>query len=123
LLDFYTNISKAARSRGLPYVVLNPGNTTDPGYINANIADLIVSYENTDEQRATNPPAQYNTPTDSTKLSVLIYKMRGNGVKNLISFAREHHFSYIYFTEDGADGNPWDSVSSYLDQEASAALK
>ena len=123
LLDFYTNLSKEARDRGLPYVILNPGNTTDPSYINTNIADLIVSYENTNEELTTNPPTQYNSPTDSTKLSLLIYKMKDNSIKNLISFAREHHFSYIYFTEDGLDKNPWDSISNYLDAEIKAALK
>ncbi len=122
LLDYYSNLSSEARSRNLEYVILNPGMTTDQKYVDLGIADLIVSYENPNEELLNNPPETYNTPTKTTELSLLIYEMEDDNVDDLISFAREHKFSYIYFTEDGADGNPWDSISQYFEDEVKKAL-
>ena len=122
LLSHYSNLSSEARSRGLEYVILNPGITTDQSYVDSGIADLIVSYENPNEALLSTPPATYNTPSASTELSLLIYEMANDNVDDLIAFAREHKFSYIYFTEDGTDGNPWDSVSQYFEAEVTKAL-
>ena len=122
LLDYYSNLSSEARSRNLEYVILNPGMTTNQKYVDLGIADLIVSYENPNEELLNNPPETYNTPTKTTELSLLIYEMEDDNVDDLISFAREHKFSYIYFTEDGADGNPWDSISQYFEDEVKKAL-
>jgi len=122
LLNYYSNLSSEARSRDLKYVILNPGITTDQSYVDSGIADLIVSYENPNEELISNPPATYNRPTESTELSLLIYEMEDDNVDDLISFAREHKFSYIYFTEDGFDGNPWDSISQYFDDEVTKSL-
>ena len=122
LLGHYSNLSSEARSRGLEYIILNPGITTNQSYIDSGIADLVVSYENPNEELLSTPPATYNTPTESTELSLLIYEMANDNVDDLIAFAREHKFSYIYFTEDGFDGNPWDSVSQYFEAEVTKAL-
>jgi len=116
-LTYYTNLSNEAKIRGLNFVILNPGITTDQAYIDADIANIVTSYENSNRKLLENPPSTYNTPTQNTKLSILIYKMEDDTVDDLIAFAREHKFSYIYFTEDGFDGNPWDSISDYLEDE------
>jgi len=123
LLDYYSNLSSEARERNFEYIVLNAGITTDQSYIDSGIANLIVTYETTDAQRQENPPSSYNEPSESTDLSLLIYEMEEDNVQELIDFAQEHQFGYIYFTEDGFDGNPWDSVSSYLEEEISQALQ
>ena len=122
LLNHYSNLSTQAKERGLEYIILNPGITTDQSYVDSGIADLIVSYENSNNELLSNPPSTYNTPTKTTELSLLIYEMEDDNVDDLISFAREHKFSYIYFTEDGSDGNPWDSISQYFEDEVIKAL-
>jgi len=122
LLEHYTNLSTEAKTRGFDFVILNPGITTDQSYIDANIADIIVSYESPYEQLIENPPSNYNTPSQNTELSLLIYKMEDDNIDDLISFAREHQFGYIYFTEDGFDNNPWDSISQYFEEEVQKAL-
>ena len=122
LLNYYSNLSSEARNRDLTYIILNPGMTTDQSYVDSGIANLIVSYENPNEELLTNPPETYNNPTKTTELSILIYEMEDDNVDDLIDFAREHKFSYIYFTEDGADGNPWDSISQYFEDEVEKAL-
>ena len=123
LLNYYANLSSEARDRGLDFVVLNPGITTDQVYIDSGIADVVVSYENSNGELLTSPPATYNMPSVSTELSLLIYEMEDDNVTDLISFAREHNFSYIYFTEDGFNGNPWDTVSTYIEAEVQGALE
>jgi len=121
-LDYYTQLSSEAKNRGLEFIVLNPGTTTNQSYIDSNISNIIVSCEYTYNQLKDNPPSTYNTPTKDTKLSLLVYRMDENGVDELISFAREHRFTYIYFTEDGFDGNPWDSLSQYFEEEVRKIL-
>ena len=121
-LTYYSNLSSQARNRDFSFIILNAGITTDQVYIDSGIANIVVSYENPNSELLSNPPATYNNPSTSTELSLLVYKMEDNNVDDLISFAREHKFSYIYFTEDGFDGNPWDSVSTYIDVEVKGAL-
>jgi hypothetical protein len=116
-LDYYTLLSGAARSRGFATVVLNPGTTTDSGYIESGIADIVVTYENPAASLLADPPAEYNTPTESTRLALLLYEMRDEDLSYFLDVAEEHDFDYIYFTEDGADGNPWDSVSRTLEDQ------
>jgi len=117
--DYYKNLSDKTKAKGLNFIVLNPGITTDQSYINSGIADVVISYENPHENLRSNPPSSYNTPTSKTELSLLIYKMEDNSVDNLIGFAREHKFGYIYLTEDGFDDNPWDSISIYFEEQVS----
>jgi hypothetical protein len=122
LLSFYENLTNEARNRGFDFTILNAGTTTDQSYIDSGIASLVVTYENQHETLLSNPPSTYNDPSSSTELSLLIYEMEGDSVDDLIAFAREHQFGYIYFTEDGADGNPWDSTSIYIEDEVAKAL-
>lgn len=121
-LPHYSNLSRQARSRGLDFIILNPGITTDQAYIDAGIANVVVSYENPNRELLENPPATYNTPSANTELSLLVYEMEDDTVDDLIAFAREHQFAYIYFTEDGFDGNPWDSISTYFEDEISKMM-
>ena len=121
-LAHYRNLTNEARDRGLDFTILNPGITTDQTYIDSGIANVVVSYENPNRELLNNPPSSYNQPSQTTELSLLIYKMEDDTVDDLISFAREHKFGYIYFTEDGFDGNPWDTISEYLEDEVSKAV-
>lgn len=120
--DYYKKLTSEARSRDLNFTILNAGITTDQKYIDSNIANIIVTYEHTARKLLENPPKTYNNPTNDTKLALLVYRLEDNIIDDLITFAREHKFSYIYFTEDGFDGNPWNSISEYLEAEADKAL-
>ena len=122
LVDFYRKLSNEAKERDLPFIVLNCGITTDQEYIDSGIASIVVTYEDTQENLQNNPPQEYNKPSQNTALAMLISEMQGDSVKDLEDFAREHDFGAIYLTEDGADGNAWDSVSAYLEKEVSYAL-
>ncbi len=121
-LDYYSLLSNEARDRELNFTILNPGTTIDQSYIDSNIANIIVSCEYQYSELINNTPSTYNEPTQTTKLSLLIYEMEDNKVDDLISYAREHNFSYIYFTEDGFDGDPWNSLSIYFEDEVSKLM-
>jgi len=122
-LIYYENLSKEARDRGFEFIVLNAGITTAQEYIDSGIANIIVTYENSNQALIENPPISYNQPTDMTNLSILIHSMEDNRVDELITFARENNFKYIYFTDDGiSDDNPWDSISIYLEDEIKKAI-
>jgi len=121
-LDYYRDLTNGAKDRGFNFTILNAGTTTDQSYIDSNIADIVMTYESKYKNLVNNPPETYNSPTANTKLSILVYAMDGDKVDDLISIAREHKFSYIYFTEDGVSGNPWDSISEYLEEEVSKML-
>ena len=121
-LDFYTNITIYAEAQGLPFTILNPGTTTNQAYIDAGIANVIVTFENSYKAWRDTPPSHFNQPSPLTALSLLIYNMEGDKVTELHTFAKEHGFSYLYYTEDGEDGNPWDSISAYTSKESELLL-
>ncbi len=122
LIDFYSKLSDEAKKRDLAFVVLNCGITTDQEYIDSGIASIVVTYEDTQQNLQNNPPQTYNQPSQNTSLAMLISEMQGDSVKDLGDFAKKHNFSVIYFTEDGKDGNAWDTVSRYLEDEVKYAL-
>jgi hypothetical protein len=117
-LDFYTNVTNYAEAKGLPFTILNPGITTHWAYIESGIANVVVTYENSYTSWLDTPPVEYNRPSRLTALSLLIYEMEGDKVEELDTFAKAHEFTCLYFTEDGVDGNPWDSVSVYTSKQA-----
>jgi len=121
-LQYYKDISDYAKSAGFKKVALNAGYTTSQEYIDENIADIIITLEESEESVLNNPPSTYNNPSESTKLSLLVHDMQIADIDALIDFAIEKEFEYIYFTEDGADGNPWNSLSKYFEEELSKVM-
>ncbi len=121
-LDYYSKLSSEAKNRNLSFTILNAGTTTDQSYIDSNIANIVVSCEYKYSKLKDNPPSTYNEPTKTTELSLLVYGMEDDKVDDLISFAREHKFKYIYFTEDGVTGNPWNTLSIYFEDEVSKSI-
>jgi len=121
-LEYYKNCSNYAKNSELGRVVLNPGAKVPQEYIDAEIADIIVTRETTYENATA--ASDFNTPSNGTQLGLLLYESAGVDMARLsCSYAKEHAFGYLYATDDGFDGNPWDSLSSYLDATASMALE
>ena len=113
---FYKDITNYAKSKGLDFIILNPGITIDEKYITSNIADVVVSFESPYQELMSHPPSTYNNPTDNTKLALLVYNMQGDKVDELFNFFNSQKFDYLYFTEDDSS-NPWDTISKYLEKE------
>jgi len=118
-LEYYNSILSYAKE-SFSIGILNPGDTTAQEYIDGGDADIVVTLEDTQQRVLENPPSSYNTSTKTTQLGILVYKLADDDIETLLSFAKEHDFSYIYFTDDGFDGNPWDSISTYLEDTLEA---
>jgi hypothetical protein len=116
-LSYYQNLTEYTRSKGFSLTILNPGITTNQTYIDSNISDIVITYENAYEDVLTSPPTDYNTPSSSTELAILIHQIQPEDIQTMHNFTEEHNFSGFYYTEDGADGNPWDTVTSSIDEE------
>jgi hypothetical protein len=90
-------------------VILNPGTTPDEKYFR--IADNIVVYEDSCDKYKDYKKPDWLNKYPEYKISYLGYDCDENQYKNL----EDQYSRYIhYFTDDGKDGNPWDSLSSYL---------
>ena len=98
---------KAKNSRLI--VILNPWTTPDEKYFR--ISDNIVVYENpcSDYENYKQPDRLKKYP--NYKISYLGYNCSDDQYKSLVAKYGKYIF---YFTDDGADWNPWDSLSKYL---------
>ncbi len=116
--DYYEHLSGYARDKGLDFIVFNPGRKVDEAYIQTQIATVIVSRETTYEKAI--EATEFNTPSLHTSLGLLLYETNQEDALTFgCTYAKTYDFEYIYLTDDGVDGNPWDSFSSYLERLAS----
>ena len=113
-LDYYKRIYNYIKSKNKNLiVVLNPWTTPDKWYFN--IADNIVAYEN-----PCNSYNSYSKPSwlnnyKNYQISYLWYSCSDSQKKDLYQKYWNH---LTYFTYDGKDGNPWDSLDlSMLDNQ------
>jgi hypothetical protein len=116
-IDYYKTLSLYAKAKGLETIILNPGTVVDTAYISEGFATIIVTQEMPYSDAVA--MSEYNTPTATTKLAMLFYESDANDMPALTcTHAKGHDFEYLYATDDGSDGNPWDSLSSYLEETA-----
>jgi len=116
-LSYYLDLTDYSKSKEFSITILNPGITTDQSYIDANITDIIITYENAYADLQNTPPSSYNTPSEKTRLAILIHQIEAGDIDSIHTFAAEKRFEYFYYTDDGEDGNPWDTISSTTDRE------
>ena len=118
--NLYTYIHAAG---GTGITVLNPGTQpfTDCWM---NVTDILVNWENSGisnyQHKYVNASWVYNY--SSSRFWHLLYSVsRQSDMVTAFNLARTRNAGWIYVTNDGADGNPWDNVPSYWNAEA--ALK
>jgi Spherulation-specific family 4 len=121
-LEYYRRLTDYARNfEGPAITVLNPGTQppTDCGWMS--IASILVTFED----------ATYTTYKDTyvdypwmhvygrERFWHLIYSVPGETeMKKTLELARQRRAGWVYVTDDGPDGNPWDDVPSYWAAEA-----
>jgi Ca2+-binding RTX toxin-like protein len=110
--DLYNYVIKTSK---LDKVILNHGTKPDTRYLSElPNANLVIFESNTGWSQASNPPSGYN----SNRFSSLMYSVADPAVmKNNIDIAVNRNVGYVYVTDDGADGNPWDRLPSYWQQQ------
>jgi len=111
-LDYYTKLYNYIKTKNPNLVVvINPGTTPDEWYFN--IADNIVSYESSCSNYSKHEIPSW-LETYGNKVILLWYSCTQEQHDNL---KKEYWNKYIiYFTDDWADWNPWDSLSEYAIQ-------
>lgn len=114
-VPYYKAVSEYAKSKDLNLVALNPGTTVDEELLQANIASIIVTRE--ESYSAGISFTNFNTPTKSTSLAVLLYEAPQTIPETFFTYVKTHQFEFIYVTDDGADGNPWDELAISLEQQ------
>jgi len=112
-LNKYKDLIKYTKSLGLDFNILNAGYTTAQEYIDLNLANIVITYENSQEAWENSFPKQINKASENTKLSVLLHTMKNKNFHKALNKSKQRGFDYIYFTEDTMP-NPWDDLSKYL---------
>ena len=108
---YYSDLTNYAHTNIGPFTMGNPGTSTIASYFPT--VDCILIYESaglpsvaTIQQRTLGQPKEkcgiipHTVPTFNAQF-----------VKDV-----KQYVNYIYITNDGADGNPWNSLSSYTEQ-------
>ena len=109
---YMKDISEYAKSKGLDFIVLNPGTNVAQAIIDENYYDIIVTYENSYDNYINFENGVLSA--DITKQALLVYAYPNlTSYRDEIEKAKEMNFDYIYLTID-AEPNPWDSVFNFI---------
>lgn len=118
-VDYYAEIYSYIKTQlNLEKVILNPGTNIDEEYVARPATDTAAIFENnTGWNQYTPDPyvANYN----ANRFASLMYDVANVAtLQNYINLAANRNIGYVYVTNDqGLDGNPWDSLPSYWQQE------
>jgi hypothetical protein len=114
-VGIYQELSDYARSLGLMHIVVNPGVTPDEAYVTQeSIANTAVTFESPYAQwQSSTKPQDWTQHVAASQSAALIYNVPANGMETVVDQAIERNHGYLYLTDDGADGNPWDSLPTY----------
>jgi hypothetical protein len=113
VISFYQQIVDYARSKGLAILQANPGTSTPEQYIQM-FDNSIVSESSAYPSEAYLQSATYYGKYSVTKFAIVVHSSPLN--ETWIPIAKKY-VSYIYLTDDGPDGNPYDELPTYLDRE------
>lgn len=123
---YYKELTAYADSIGLGLTVLNGGTTVSAEYFYQNVADIIVTYE-----ESYNHWQQYfrtgyigsNQPDADTDIALMMHSVSTvEMMQEVVAQSQQDGFGYLYITPDGSDGDPWDSIANYMDQEVQELL-
>jgi hypothetical protein len=113
VISFYQQIVDYARSKGLAILQANPGTSAPEPYIQM-FDNSIVSESGAYPSETYLQSATYYGKYSATKFAVVVHSSQLN--ETWIPIAKKY-VSYIYLTDDGPDGNPYDELPTYLDRE------
>jgi hypothetical protein len=105
---YYSDLTAYVKSKGMLFTMGNPGTTQIDSYFPT--VDCVLIYESaglpsvsTVQQRTLGQPA--------SKCGIIPHTV-SNFTSQFVKDVKPY-VGYIYITNDGADGNPWDSLSLY----------
>lgn len=106
---YYTSITSYAKGLGIQYVVGNPG--TNINVSAGNDVDSVNIFEDSYLPTLSTFQNWYNAYSPY-HISLLAYSITPMPTTFITDASQ--HFGWIYITDDGADGNPWDELATYF---------
>lgn len=114
---YYSALKDYCYTKGFSPVIANPGTTLPSSYYTQNTADIYVIYENEGWPAEATLKGTYAWEGSHTDYD---YRNRGALAINVSFDAAQirmmrQYCGYIYATNDTVAGNPWNSLSAYLE--------
>jgi hypothetical protein len=119
-INLYKSVYNFCQTQGFFYVISNPGSQPAPEYFQNLVADNILIHENSVLPIEANLLGDFdngNADYPTNQRGVLIHSLASQ-TNAQIRAQLEMIMKYvrlIYITDDGGDGNAWDSVSAYME--------
>ena len=123
-INYYTSLYNYIKGQNSSYQVIgNPGDAVDAQY--AAVADTLVTFEdaqtNTNLNYAASTPEAWTATASPSKTANIVYQVPDAATMLTdMAEAKSQNVGYVYFTDDGADGNPYDSLPTYFSAEVNA---
>jgi hypothetical protein len=120
---FYTQVYDGIKSLDANWTVFgNPGSNTPIDSVRQGTsggANTLVTYENTAAYFAANVPSDYVNNFPSSTFGNFVLQAPQSSLQSIIDTAVSRNVGYIFVTDDGADGNPYDRLPTYFANELS----
>lgn len=125
---YYRQLYQHIKSKSKVYnVIINPGVNIDENYINHQIADTIVTFENFQNNWNNYHPTIYKKNYSAQKFAALVHTTANQKLmKSTLDRAIKHNFGYVYITDDSTNTpnkNPWDTLPKYWQAEVNYIQK
>lgn len=122
-LAYYQALAKFIRGKsGKHLVVMNPG-TTPPDNCWMGVADVLVTFENPSlaGYQSKYIDAAWTHAYPPSRFWHLVFSVPTVAeMQQVAALAHQRGAGWLYVTDDGPDGNPWDNPATYLAAEAKA---
>ena len=120
-IAYYGQVYSYIQSLDSSYrVVGNPGTNTLPAYINTPGADTVITFES-NTGYSTSTPSSWTTNYATRRFSNIPYEIGSvAAMQAAVTRGANNRVGYLYVTDDGADGNPWDRLPTYWADELAA---
>ena len=121
-IDYYVELTNYVKGLGLEVTIANPGSPFSGEYSAQGAADIIIGWENSTYPTLTQCKEDWSG-------GAIDYNMNGRGalvhsqaVYNDAEVSQMmKYYGWVYVTEDLLSPNPWDALSSYMNDMAETA--
>ena len=121
-ISYYQTLYNYIKGQNSSYIVVaNPGTSVPSSY--ANLADTLVTFEGPDSSYPGNTAISWRSGQPASKFANIVYETANTtSMFAGLSQAQSQNVGYVYFTDDGADGNPYNDLPSYFSTAVDAVV-
>jgi Spherulation-specific family 4 len=123
--DFYTQIYNGIKGIDANWTVFgNPGSNVeeDKNFLrrgSSGGANTLITYEDTRANYLANVPSGYVNTFPASTFGNFVLQTPQSSLQSIINTAVSRNVGYVFVTDDGADGNPYDRLPTYFANELS----